>query len=263
MASMTIAVTGIASGIGAELAAILAARDHRVIGFDIREPDATPYRYIPLDLSDPDQVKEAAAQVGEPLDGLCNNAGLPPREGWEAKILQVNYLSQKRFTAALLPALKPGASIVNTASRAGHGWRDGIEQICRLNTIGSPADLERFVESENLDAVRAYNLSKEAVIAWTIAESEPMIARGLRMNSLSPGAVATGILDDFARAFGERMARNVERAGRPGTPREVAEIAAFLLSPESGWIKGNDIPVDGGMGGFAVSDALGLDQLTL
>lgn len=263
MTPMTIAVTGIASGIGAELAAILAARGHRVIGFDIREPDIAPDRYIPLDLSDPDQVQEAAGLVDEPLNGLCNNAGLPPRAGWEEKILQVNYLSQKLFTAALLPALKPGASIVNTASRAGHGWRDGLEQICRLDGVGSAADLKRFAEAEKLDAVRAYNLSKEAVIAWTIAESEPMIARGLRMNSLSPGAVATGILDDFARAFGEKMARNVERAGRPGTPREVAEIAAFLLSPESSWIKGIDIPIDGGMGSFAMTDALGLGRLTL
>lgn len=263
MASMTIAVTGVASGIGAELTAILAERGHRVIGFDIREPDVAPYRFIPLDLSDPNQVSEAAAQVDDPLDGLCNNAGLPPRAGWEEKILQVNFLSQKLFTAALLPALKPGASIVNTASRAGHGWMQGLDQICRLNKVGSSGELKRFVVDESLDPVRAYNLSKEAMIAWTIAENEPMIGRGLRMNCVSPGAVATGILDDFARAFGERMARNVERAGRPGTPREVAEIAAFLLSPESGWIKGIDIPVDGGMGGFAFADALDLQRLTL
>jgi len=57
------------------------------------------------------------------------------------------------------------------------------------------------------------------------------------------------------------MARNVKRAGRPGAPDEVAALAQWLLSSESAWIKGTDIPVDGGMGAFAVSDALELDVI--
>lgn len=43
------------------------------------------------------------------------------------------------------------------------------------------------------------------------------------------------------------MAHNIQRAGRAGTPDEVTTIAAFLLSPESAWIKGIDLPVDGSM----------------
>ena len=82
-----------------------------------------------------------------------------------------------------------------------------------------------------------------------------------RINAISPGAVATGILDDFARAFGEVMARNVARAGRAGTPEEIARIAAFLLSPDSHWIKGSDITVDGGMAGFNLSDRLNLEDM--
>ena len=89
------------------------------------------------------------------------------------------------------------------------------------------------------------------------------MGRGLRANSLSPGGVATGILDDFKRAFGDQMARNVERAGRPGRPEEIAEIAAFVLSPASNWLKGADIAIDGAMGAFNMSDALGLDAMLL
>ena len=59
------------------------------------------------------------------------------------------------------------------------------------------------------------------------------------------------------------MVRNVERAGRAGTPREIAEVAAFLLSPSSGWLKGVDIAIDGGMGGFNMSDMLGLSAMKL
>ena len=119
------------------------------------------------------------------------------------------------------------------------------------------------METEKLDATRCYNLTKEAVILWTVAETEAMVKRGLRINSLSPGGIATGILGDFQKAFGPRMARNVERAGRPGRPEEIAEVAAFLLSPPSHWIKGTDIAIDGGMGAFNQADLMDLHGLRL
>lgn len=257
------AVTGVASGIGAELVRILKEQGHRVIGFDIRDANDQLDCFVPLDLSDPVSIRQAAESVSEPLDGVCNNAGIPPRDGLETAILQVNFLGQREFTKSILPRLNSGASIVNMASRAGYGWRDGIEQVKRLSALASPEQLTAFVKTENIDATRAYNLSKEAMILWTVAETEAMIARGIRINSLSPGGVATGILDDFRRAFGDQMARNVERAGRPGNADEIAQIAAFVLSPQSGWLKGADIPIDGGMGAFNMADQLGLSGLRL
>lgn len=259
----TYAITGVASGIGAELARILKADGHRVIGFDLHETDRNIDLFVPLDLNDPDAIRAAAASVSEPLDGLCNNAGLPPRAGLEATILQVNFLGQRAFTQAMLPHLKAGASIVNMASRAGHGWRDNIAQVKRLAGLTRRDQLDGFVAEEGIDATRCYNLSKEAMILWTIAVTEDMVHRGFRINSLSPGGIATGILDDFKRAFGAQMARNVERAGRPGSPEEIAEIAAFVLSPEANWLKGADIAIDGGMGAFNMTDMLGLDCLRL
>lgn len=109
-----------------------------------------------------------------------------------------------------------------------------------------------------MDATRAYNLSKEAVIAMTQARTEALLARGLRANTVSPSAVSTGILDDFVKAFGPRVAQNVARVGRPGQPGEIAEVIVFLASPQSHWIKGQDIVVDGGMGAILASDMLGL-----
>ncbi len=257
----TIAVTGVAGGIGAELAALLKSRGHRVIGFDLRDTSQNIDGFVPLDLADMTSVRAAAAAVEEPLDGLCNNAGLPPRDGLEAMLLQVNFLGTRAFTDLLRPKISGGGSIVNVASRAGAQWRQNLDQVLRLGALSDAAQLPEFITREGIDPTRAYNLSKEAVIAWTAALTEEMIGRDIRINSISPGAVTTGILDDFARAFGDKMVRNVERAGRPGTPREVAEVAAFLLSPESGWIKGVDIAIDGGMGGFNMSDMLGLEAM--
>lgn len=259
MSIKTYAVTGVASGIGAMLARRLKSQGHDVIGFDLHHTTENVDHFVRLDLNDAGSIQEAAAGTPRKLDGLCNNAGLPPRSGLEATILQVNYLGTRAFTDAMLPHLNAGASIVNMASRAGHGWRDNLDQVKRLAGLNGGGDVEAFVTSEGIDATRCYNLSKEAVILWTVAIAEDMVRRDIRVNSLSPGGIATGILDDFRRAFGEKMARNVERAGRPGNPEEIADIAAFVLSPESNWLKGADIPIDGGMGAFNMSDMLGLD----
>ncbi|MEN9627345.1 MAG: hypothetical protein RJA10_572 [Pseudomonadota bacterium] len=256
------AVTGVASGIGAALAAQLLARGCRVTGFDLRPPADAAFPCHAVDLGDLASIEPALAAAAGPFDGLCNNAGVSPRPGHEVAILTINYFAQRSVTRTLLPRLASGASIVNMASRAGARWRDNLEQVKRLSGL-DPRDLPAFVRDERLDAARAYNLSKEALIAWTLAESEAMTARGLRINAVCPGAVATGLLSDFAAAFGEAMARNVARAGRPGRPEEIAAIAAFLLGPDSSWLRGAEVSPDGGMGAFAASDALGLAALRL
>lgn len=255
------AVTGVASGIGAELARVLKTDGHAVLGFDLVEASDNIDSFIRLDLNDPKSIDNAVDQVDWALDGLCNNAGLPPRDGLETRILQVNFLGQRRFTERMLSKFNPGASIVNMASRAGHGWRENINQIKRLAALQSKEQLDCFVLDEGIDATRCYNLTKETMILWTVAMTERMIARDIRINSLSPGGVATGILDDFKRAFGEKMARNVARAGRPGLPEEIAKIGAFVLSPESNWLKGEDVAIDGGMAAFNMSEMLELDEM--
>ena len=78
------------------------------------------------------------------------------------------------------------------------------------------------------------------------------------MNSVSPAVVSTGILDDIEAAFGDRMARNVARVGRSGHPEEIAEVILYLLSAESGWTKGQDITIDGGMSALGTSGQLEL-----
>lgn len=259
----TYAVTGVASGIGAHLASTLKSQGHQVVGFDIHKTSENLDHFIPLDLNDDASIRAAAQTTQLKLDGLCNNAGLPPRAGMEGAILQVNFLGTRAFTEAMLPHMKSGASIVNMASRAGHGWRDNLEQNKRLAALRHADQVADFIRAEGIDATRCYNLTKEAMILWTVAITEEMVGRGIRINSLSPGGISTGILDDFKRAFGAKMARNVERAGRPGTPQEIADIAAFVLSPASNWLKGADIAIDGGMGAFNMTDMLDLDAMCL
>jgi NAD(P)-dependent dehydrogenase (short-subunit alcohol dehydrogenase family) len=254
---MNIALAGGATGIGAAVAAQLLARGDRVTVFDIAEPSPPGLHWIKTDLSDAAAIANAIDVAEGPFDALINCAGLPPREGLSAKILAVNYFGLRDLWLGLLPKLAPGASIVNVASRAGAAWRDHLDEVKALMRC-DPAAVGTFVAEHQIDPVRAYTLSKEAVIALTLAKTADMVVRGLRVNAVSPAAVSTGILDDFVSAFGDRVARNIARAGRPGTAQEVAEVIVFLAGPESAWIKGQDIVIDGGMTAMAMADALDL-----
>lgn len=255
---MRVALTGGATGIGAAVAARLRAGGHDVTAFDITDPGGHVDKWIRTDLNDPASIAAALDAANGPYHALINNAGLPPRDGLAERVLNVNFIGFRAFLTGMLDKLAPGGAIVNTASRAGAFWRDNLDEVKALMALDSPEGLAAFVADRGIDHVRAYNLSKEAVIVQTMAETEALMARDLRMNSVSPAAVSTGILDDFVSAFGERVAKNIARAGRPGLPEEVAEVIVFLASPESGWLKGIDIPIDGGMGAMAVTDMLGL-----
>jgi len=255
---MRVALTGCATGIGASVAAKLKQRGATVIAFDLNEPRENVDRWIRIDLSDPASIIEAVESADDPFDALINNAGLPPREGMTETVLRVNFFGLRKFMNAMLDRLEPGASIVNTASRAGAMWRENIEEVKALMALNGTDDLTAFIKDRGIDHVRAYNLSKEAVIVSTFADTEALLARGMRINSVSPAAVSTGILDDFKAAFGPRVAKAIARAGRAGAADEVAEVIVFLASPESQWIKGQDITIDGGMTAMATADSLEL-----
>lgn len=249
-------VTGVARGVGAATALKLIEAGYQVVGLDRDAPEHDPglESFHKVDLNDIKALNTTVDSLSGQFDGLCNIAGLPPRDGLEATILRVNFLAVRTLTSRLLPRLNPGASIVNLASRAGQAWQTNIEQVKRLSNLHLDSDVEAFIREENINATRAYNLSKEALIAWTLAQTEPMLAKGYRINSLSPGAVDTAILDDFSRAFGDMVAHNVQRAGRAGKPEEAADAVLYMLSQHSTWLKGTDLVLDGGMSAFATVD---------
>ena len=138
-------------------------------------------------------------------------------------------------------------------------WQQNLEQVKALMRADL-SGLDEFLSDNDIDDTRAYNLSKEAVIVYTMAQTERLIAKDLRMNCVSPAAVSTGILEDFTKAFGPKVVQNIQRAGRPGHPEEIADIILFLASDKSGWIKGQNITPDGGMSAMAMTDMLGLSE---
>lgn len=241
---MRVLVTGAAHGIGAATAARMAAQGATITAVDLDDPGPTVTRWHRADLSDPAAID--AIPLDGPVDALVNAAGLPPRDGQQARILAVNALGLIRLTERVLPHMPPGGAIVSLASRAGVRWRDNIVQVRRLLDMPT-ADLPAFVAAEGIDPVRAYDLSKEAVIWWTKSQTARLSTLGLRANTVSPAAIATRILPDFEAAFGPRAARGVALSGRAGTPEEIAAIVAFLAHPDSAWLRGANIKADGGV----------------
>ena len=129
---MRLALTGAATGIGAEVARKAKEQEHEVIAFDITQPSVAVDQFVQVDLSDPTAIADAVNATQGKFDALINNAGLPPREGLGRKVLEVNYLGLRDMTQAMAPRLNAGGAIVHTASRAGAFWRDNVAQVKAL-----------------------------------------------------------------------------------------------------------------------------------
>jgi len=254
-------LTGAASGIGKACASVLSSRGVAITALDVVEPDYEIEHYHRLDLDRSESIETAITAVSKmsAFDALFNIAGVPPKPGQAERVLNINLLGQIKLTDGIVGQIAPGGAIVNMASRAGHQWKENLDQIRRVLALQTPAELQDFVDSSGIDATRAYNLSKEAMIVWTMVSTQALRAVELRMNSVSPAAIDTAILDDFKTAFGPAVDKNLGRVGRPGKPEEVAEVAVFLASPESYWLQGIDLVVDGGMGAMIASEALNLN----
>ena len=243
----TIVVTGAASGIGAATAALLAERGAEVLAVDIHRPPREVGRFLQADLADPASIDALVAALPAGVHGLANIAGLPPTRP-AAQVVTVNLVGLKYLTTRLVPKLADGASIVNLASLAGLGWsqpeaKPAIDASEQLDFAGVGA----FCEEHGIEGARSYFFSKEALIVWTLRNRWTWRERGIRMNAVSPGPVDTPILKDFIETLGARAEEDMRTMDRPGRPGDIAPVVAFLLSDESAWIRGTNVPVDGGM----------------
>jgi NAD(P)-dependent dehydrogenase (short-subunit alcohol dehydrogenase family) len=243
----TVVVTGAASGIGAATAALLAERGAEVLAVDLNRPRPEAGRFLQADLSDKASIDALVAALPAGVHGLANIAGLPPTRP-AAEVVAVNLVGLKYLTTRLVPKLADGASIVNLASLAGLGWsqpeaKPAIEASEQLDFAG----VDAFCRQYGIEGARSYFFSKEALIVWTLRNRWTWRDRGIRMNAVSPGPVDTPILKDFLETLGARAEEDMRTMDRPGRPGDIAPVVAFLLSDEAAWIRGTNLPVDGGM----------------
>lgn len=254
----TIVVTGCASGIGLETARVCKAWGATVLGVDRTMTHEHVDALYKADLSDPAMIAALVQALPSGIHGLANVAGLPPTAPAEL-VLKVNLVGLKALTLGLIPKLADGASIVNLASLAGFFWTDRVSSIHASEALAFD-DVAEFVRTHDAGDAggRSYFFSKEALVAWTLQNRWTWRARGIRMNAVSPGPVDTPILGDFVKTLGARAEEDMRVMDRPGTPADIAPVVAFLLSDLSGWIRGANLPVDGGMSSHLLCNIHGL-----
>ncbi|WP_309119409.1 SDR family oxidoreductase [Paenibacillus sp.] len=116
-----------------------------------------------------------------------------------------------------------------------------------LRNDGRIIQISSAVTRMSLPAIPAYSMSKAAVNGLTLSLAKQLGPRGITINAIAPGFVATdmnaGMLQDpGSRRFGA----DFSIFGRWGEPQDIADIAAFLASPEGGWITGQILDASGG-----------------
>ncbi|QNQ98969.1 MULTISPECIES: coniferyl-alcohol dehydrogenase [Pseudomonas] len=244
----TLVVTGVASGIGAELARLARFQGAYVIGVDRNQPQLSLDDFHQADLGDPDSIAALVNRLPERLHGLCNVAGVPGTAPREA-VARVNYLGLRLLSQQLVARLGQGGAIVNVASILGAEWPQRLEQHRALAQIADFAQAQAWLEAHPVDQATCYQYFKEALIVWSFVQSQTWLREfGVRLNCVAPGPVFTPILGDFVSMLGEeRVARDSQRMLRPALADEVAEAIAFLCSDASRWINGANLPVDGGL----------------
>ena len=254
----TIVVTGSSSGIGKETARLCTKLGATVLGVDLNKSFDHVEEFYRADLSDAATIDALVEALPSGIDGLANIAGLPPTAPAE-KVLQVNLFGLKRLTLGLIPKLSDGASIVNLASLAGFGWQQSVEAIKASEHADMDA-LAPFMDKFEItnEGGRSYFFSKEALVVWTMQNRWTWRDRGIRINAVSPGPVETPILGDFLKTLGARAEEDARVMDRPGMPEDIAPVVAFLLSDMTSWIRGANIPADGGMSSNILCNMHGL-----
>ncbi|HET8560535.1 MAG TPA: SDR family oxidoreductase [Marmoricola sp.] len=239
-------VSGSASGIGRATVERLRSAGHEVIGVDLRDAE------VLADLSTTSGRAAAAAAVRERadhLDGIVPAAGIAGLTGTDARlVVSVNFFGAVGLVAGLRDLLVDGSAVVLLSSNSvtcQPGWSADVAAAC----LSGDEDRARELAG-GLDAVHAYPATKAALAYWARREGvkEQWAGAGIRVNAVAPGLIATPMTarlrDDpqlgvFADAYPTAL-------GRPGRPEEIAELIAFLLSPEASLLVGSLVFADGG-----------------
>lgn len=174
-------------------------------------------------------IAETTKAYGDNIHALVNNAGgifgrkpiEEQDEEWYEMVMDLNMKSVFFATKATIKYMGKGASIINVSSQAA---KDGG---------GGGASM--------------YAASKGAVTTYTRSMAKELGPRGIRVNAVCPGLIATTFHDRFTKPEVRSMVANATPLRREGEAAEIAELIAYLASDESSFITGSNIDINGGL----------------
>jgi NAD(P)-dependent dehydrogenase (short-subunit alcohol dehydrogenase family) len=251
LSGQTAVVTGASRGIGLAVTRALTASGARVIAgalhssADLDQLAAEGLVTVrEVDLSQPGGPGELVGLAGDRVDILVNNVGgAPARTDGFLAITDEEWLTT--FNLNLMTAVRASRSALPAMLAAGRG---AIVNMCSVNSVLADP------------GVMDYSAAKAALANFSKALSIEVGPRGVRVNTVSPGPVATdlwlgagGVAATVGQATGARPEDVASRAastmvtGRFTRPEEVADLVLLLASDVTGNVTGADIRVDGGL----------------
>jgi NAD(P)-dependent dehydrogenase (short-subunit alcohol dehydrogenase family) len=250
-------VTGCASGIGEHVVRQLVELGAEVVGLDKRRPSFEVNEFHEVDLADPDSIDGAAASIGGPVDALFNVAGVSSGIGNPALVATINFLGLRHVTEVLVPKMAAGSSIVSVSSLAAAGYRDHVQAVAPLLNTATMQEGIDWCHAHPDELGNGYQLSKEAIIFYTMRSATALGAHGIRINCSGPGVTETPILDQLRMAYGQGFLDEIPKPlGRVSDPAEQAAVLVFLNSRAASYITGQILWVDGGNVGAAIAREL-------
>jgi NAD(P)-dependent dehydrogenase (short-subunit alcohol dehydrogenase family) len=191
-----------------------------------------------------------AAHSAGRIDAIIHTAGLSPGSASAKEIYAVDLIGTANIIEAFLSVASEGTSLVCIASMAGHliTLSPSLERHLATAPLTQLLDHEGL-NMESLDGNVAYTVSKRANILRVQGAAKAWGSRKARLNSISPGVIATPQLLsqlDGPLGVGPKTMVGVSALQRMGTPDEIANIAVFLAGAESSYVTGTDILMDGG-----------------
>ncbi len=238
-AGRVVIVTGGAQGIGAACARRFAGEGAKVVIADL-DPQRGPAlaaelgaTFISCDVGDKAQVDALVAltvKQHQRIDVLVNNAGILRA----ADFLEV---SEADFDAVMRVNIK-GAFLVGQA----------VARVMAQQGGGSIVNMSSVNATLTIPTIASYNISKGGINQLTRVMSLALADKGIRVNAVAPGTIATEMAIKAVLATEEARVKVMSRTPmkRLGEPSEVADVVAWLSSDAASYVTGEIVVVDGG-----------------